>query len=60
MAAAIEIGQPFSEHEHPAAFGVDRPLLHERTERPQTSLTAAELGCVLLRETAWQDQSLGV
>ena len=29
VAAAIEVGQLFSQHEHPSAFGVDRPLLHE-------------------------------
>ena len=49
-----------SEHKHPAAFGVDRSLLHEGPQRAQASLTAAELGGVLFGETARQDQALGV
>ena len=32
VAGAIEVGQLVSEHQHPAAFGVERSLLHERTE----------------------------
>ena len=59
VAGAIEVGQLVSEHKHPAAFGVDRSLLHEGPQRAQASLTAAELGGVLFGETARQDQSLG-
>lgn len=29
VAVAIEVGQPFPEYQHPAAFGIDRPLLRE-------------------------------
>ena len=29
VACAIEVGQLVSEYKHPAAFGVDRSLLHE-------------------------------
>jgi hypothetical protein len=32
VAVAIEVLKPLSEHEHPAAFGVDRPMLHELSE----------------------------
>ena len=55
VAGAIEVGQLLSEHKHPAAFGVERSLLHERTERAQASCAAAELGGVLLGETSRQD-----
>ena len=55
VAGAIEVGQLVSEHQHPAAFGVERSLLHERTERAQASCAAAELGGVLLGETSRQD-----
>ena len=55
VAGAIEVGQLVSEQQHPAAFGVERSLQHERTERAQASSAAAELGGVLLGETARQD-----
>ena len=55
VAGAIEVGQLLSEHKHPAAFGVERSLLHERTERAQASCAADELGGVLLGETSRQD-----
>ena len=32
VAVAIEVLKPLSEHEHPAAFGVDRAMLHELSE----------------------------
>ena len=60
VAGAIEVGQLVSEHKHPAAFGVERSLLHERPQRVQASRAVAELGSVLFRETARQDQALGV
>ena len=56
---SIEVLKPLSEHEHPTAFGVDRPVLHELSKRPQALFTAAELGCMLLWEAARQDQPLG-
>ena len=60
VACVIEVGQLVSEHKHPAAFGVERSLLHERPQRAQASRAAAELGSVLFGETARQDQALGV
>ena len=60
VAGAIEIGQLVSEHKHPAAFGVERSLLHERPQRAQASRAVAELGGMLFGETARQDQALGV
>ena len=59
VAGAIEVGQLVSEHQHPAAFGVKRSLLHERPQRAQASCAATELGGVLFGETARQDQALG-
>lgn len=60
MAGAIEVGQLVSEHKHPAAFGVERSLLHERPQRAQASFAAAELGSVLFGEPTRQDQALGI
>ena len=60
VAGAIEVGQLLSEHKHPAAFGVERSLLHERPQRAQALRAAAELGSVLFGKTARQDQPLGV
>ena len=60
MRRAIEIVQLLAQQQHAAAFGIHRALLRKLPQGGKASAALPQLLSVLLRKTAWQDQSPGV
>ena len=60
MRRAIEIVQLLTQQQHSAALGIHRALLRKLPQGGKASAALPQLLSVLLRKTAWQDQSSGV